>query len=411
MKFFVETFGCQMNVADSEAMSRHLSQRGFILAQTKEEAELVLLNTCTVRQHAEDKALSFIGRMKAWKKNNPKGLFIAAGCAAERLKNSLKKRFPHIDLVVGAKEIEKFPEMLDALIQQQNRLPQSLHSFATTDKKRDFNWFEESELSFENGNSREEGEPLVLGENGRTAFVTIMRGCNYSCAYCIVPLVRGREIYRRPSQILSEVRRKVEEGAREIMLLGQTVNSYWEKLEVRSQKSEAGSRIFYFSDLLIEINKIEGVESIKFMSPHPHYMTAKLIRTLSACKKISPEIHLPVQSGSNKILKAMKRNYSSEEYLEIAKKLRNAIPSLHLTTDFIVGFPGETEEDFQKSLALFDAVEFSSAFCFKYSARAGTESSGYPDDVPLTIKEERLSRMLEKIEESKNEKSSKCFAV
>ena len=374
MKFFVETFGCQMNAADSNEMSLELTKKGWTPTENKEEADLLLLNTCTVRQHAEDKALSFIGRLKPWKKKKLDRKIIVTGCAAERIKKTLQKRFPHVDLVIGAKSIEQFPKILNSFIKDAEK------------NSKDFNWFEESKTFFGKGDLRSGGKPLVLGQEGDCAFVTIMRGCNYSCSYCIVPMVRGREIYLPKEKILNEVEDKVNEGAKEVMLLGQTVNSYW-------QKSEEG-KIYDFGDLLLEVEKIKGLETIKFMSPHPHYMSDKLIQTLGKSEKFSSQIHLPVQSCSNKILKKMKRNYTREDYLAMAKKLKKEMPHLQLSTDFIVGFPGETDLDFKETISLAKEINFSLAYCFKYSPRAGTESFQMEDDVSQTIKEDRLSTIL-----------------
>ncbi|OGR55127.1 MAG: tRNA (N6-isopentenyl adenosine(37)-C2)-methylthiotransferase MiaB [Elusimicrobia bacterium GWA2_38_7] len=374
MKFFVETFGCQMNAADSNEMSLELTKKGWTPTENKEEADLLLLNTCTVRQHAEDKALSFIGRLKPWKKKKLDRKIIVTGCAAERIKKTLQKRFPHVDLVIGAKSIEQFPKILNSFIKDAEK------------NSKDFNWFEESKTFFGKGDLRSGGKPLVLGQEGDCAFVTIMRGCNYSCSYCIVPMVRGREIYLPKEKILNEVEDKVNEGAKEVMLLGQTVNSYW-------QKSEEG-KIYDFGDLLLEVEKIKGLETIKFMSPHPHYMSDKLIQTLGKSEKFSSQIHLPVQSGSNKILKKMKRNYTREDYLAMDKKLKKEMPHLQLSTDFIVGFPGETDLDFKETISLAKEINFSLAYCFKYSPRAGTESFQMEDDVSQTIKEDRLSTIL-----------------
>ena len=377
MKFYIQTFGCQMNSADSEEMSGHFLQHGLVPTLNKEEADLLLLNTCTVRQHAEDKALSYIGRLKPWKKKKSGRKIIVTGCAAERLKNSLQKRFPFVDLVIGARSIEEFPRIVNSLFKEKNSA---------------FDWFHESESSFKSGALRQSGKPFVLGDSQSTVFVTIMRGCNYSCSYCIVPQVRGREIYRPADQILQEIREKVSSEEKEVMLLGQTVNSYWDRRD-RPEK-----KLFDFSDLICEVNEIANVRSIRFMSPHPHYMSGKLICALSECKKICREIHLPVQSGSNKILKMMKRNYTREEYIEIADQLKRAIPDLKLSTDFIVGFPGEEEEDFEQTLSLIDRIPFSLAYCFKYSPRAGTESALLKEEVALPLKEERISRLLKKVE-------------
>ncbi len=400
LKLYVETYGCQMNVADSEEMSADLIKRGFAPTADKEDADVVLLNTCTVRQHAEQRALSFIGRLKDWKRKRPGRKVIVAGCAAERLKKNLKTRFPQVDLVAGAKSIDQIPEIFNAFFDAPKPAPEEQSS------ARGFSWFDESEATFGQGDLRADGEPLVLGNSDTTAFVTIMRGCNYSCSYCIVPAVRGREAYRPPEKILFEIRQKIEAGAKDLMLLGQTVNSYW----YRREETTGASTMVDFASLLLEVSKISGLEKIRFMSPHPHYMSDKLIETLGRIPQVSPEIHLPVQSGSNPILQAMKRNYSREEYLEIARKLRSAIPQLALSTDFIVGFPGETEEDFEATLALAEEVRFSLAYCFKYSPRAGTESAKGDDSVSSGVKEERLARLIQKVEHLRGKKSAKVLA-
>ena len=390
MKVFTQTFGCQMNEADSREMSRHFTDLGHVFTPNKEEADVLLLNTCTVRQHAEDKALSFIGRLKDWKRKDPRRVLIVTGCAAERLRTSLKRRFPHIDLVIGAKSIDQFPKIVNDFLVQ--KMAPSPRVAAATEGE--YNWFSESEETFGKGKLRNEGDPFALGNSEETAFVTVMRGCNYSCSYCIVPFVRGREIYRPPETILEEVAGEVERGKRKVMLLGQTVNSYW-------HKGSGAGKILEFSDLIEKVNALQGVEEIRFMSPHPHYMSDKLISALARCKKVSPEIHLPVQSGSDAMLKAMNRNYTRGEYVGIACKLRKAVPDLRLSTDFIVGFPGETEDDFNRTLSLTDEVRFSLAYCFKYSPRKGTGSFCFKDEVPASVKEERLSRLLEKIESFK----------
>ncbi len=390
LQFYVETFGCQMNVADSEEMGAELLRRGFTPTSNKEDADVVLLNTCTVRQHAEQRALSFIGRLKEWKKQRPGRKVIVAGCAAERLKKNLKGRFPQVDLVAGAKSIERIPQIFDRFFDQ----PEP----AATVKPAGFDWFNESEMTFGQGELRSEGPPLVLGHPDDTAFVTIMRGCNYSCSYCIVPAVRGREIYRQAEKILDEIRAKAAAGARKLMLLGQTVNSYWHRKDPSELASGSQGELVDFASLLRQVAQVPGIEEIRFMSPHPHYMSDKLIAALGEIPQISNEIHLPVQSGSDPVLVSMKRNYTRAEYAGIASKLRRARPGLALSTDFIVGFPGETEEDFERTLSFAEEIRFSMAYCFKYSPRAGTESAAQADDVPENLKEERLGRLLAKME-------------
>src|SRR5215510_14877891 len=274
MKFFVRTYGCQMNVADSNEMSRHLAARGLVETHDQDDASVILVNTCTVRQHAEDRAFSEIGRLKKWKSKASGRKVVVTGCAAERTKEYLDDRFPFIDLVVGAKSIEDFGQAADRLLDRRE-----------TDEELDY------------------AIPSV--DDKVAAFVTIMRGCNYSCTYCIVPYVRGREIYHSLEQILAEVRDRVSEGAREITLLGQTVNSY----------RDGQHR---FADLLRAVAGIDGVERIRFISPHPYYMTDRVIETMATVPQVCESVHLPVQSGSNTMLKFMMRNYTREHYIKLA---------------------------------------------------------------------------------------------
>src|SRR5262245_6897784 len=323
MKYFVRTYGCQMNVADSNEMSRHLQARGLSPTENPDEASVILVNTCTVRQHAEDRAFSEIGRLKRWKAKRPGRKVVVTGCAAERTKEYLEDRFPFLDLVVGAKSIEDFEKMTERLLDRRE-----------TDEELDY------------------AVPSI--DDKVAAFVTVMRGCNYSCTYCIVPYVRGREIYHSMEQIFGEVCDRVLEGAREITLLGQTVNSY----------RHGVSR---FSDLLQAVGAVDGVDRVRFISPHPYYMTDRVIETMASVPQVCESLHLPVQSGSNLMLKMMARNYIREQYVALVRKLRLAMPGMTLSTDIIVGFPGETEDDFQLTLSLIEEVEFDWGFIFKYS--------------------------------------------
>src|SRR5436853_1354027 len=284
MKFYVRTYGCQMNVADSSEMGRHLKARGLVETQNPDEASVFLVNTCTVRQHAEDRALSEIGRLKRWKAKQPGRKVVVTGCAAERTKEYLEDRFPFVDLVVGAKSIEDFNAMAERLLDRRE-----------TDEELDY------------------AVPAI--DEKIAAFVTIMRGCNYSCTYCIVPYVRGREIYHSLEQILSEVRDRVSEGARELTLLGQTVNSY-----------RHGP--YRFGDLLRAVAAVDGVRRVRFISPHPYYMTDPVVETMASVPQICESLHLPVQSGSNTMLKAMMRNYTREQYVSLVGRMREAMPDM-----------------------------------------------------------------------------------
>lgn len=380
MKFFVETFGCQMNAADSQEMGRHLLARGFSPTDRAAEADCILVNTCTVRQHAEDKALSYLGRLADWRKADKRRLLVVAGCAAERLGEKLKSRFPQVDLVVGAKSIDRFQDLLE------KEFPHL--AFDAAREERDA-W---------NGDMRIDA---LLPHEKTSAFVTIMRGCNFNCSYCIVPAVRGREIYRPAKSILSEVRQKAALGVKEIMLLGQTVNSYRPDLP---NPGAGGVDVADFGDLLRAVNAVPGIHRIRFMSPHPHYLNQKFAADMAESKKVCRHMHLPVQSGSDAMLKRMRRNYTRAEYLQRTAMLRRAMPDISITTDFIVGFPGETEEDFKLTLSLAVEAGLDGAFIFKYSPRPGTASADQADDVSQEEKESRHARLSEVTESLSSDK-------
>jgi tRNA-2-methylthio-N6-dimethylallyladenosine synthase len=366
MKFYVRTYGCQMNVADSNEMGRHFKAKGLVETGNPDEASIFLVNTCTVRQHAEDRAFSEIGRLKRWKQKRPGRKVVVTGCAAERTKEYLEDRFPFLDLVVGAKSIEDFSAMAATLLDRRE-----------TDEDLDY------------------AIPAI--DEKVAAFVTVMRGCNYSCTYCIVPYVRGREIYHSSEQILREVRDRVSEGAREITLLGQTVNSY-----------RHGQ--YRFADLLQATAGVDGVERIRFISPHPFYMTDRVIDTMATVPQVCESLHLPVQSGSNVMLKAMMRNYTHEHYIALVDKMRHAMPGMTLSTDIIVGFPGETEDDFQQTLSLIEELQFDWGFIFKYSTREVTPAAKL-DCLPEELIEERHQRCLESIDRIAMAKRSKLVGT
>jgi tRNA-2-methylthio-N6-dimethylallyladenosine synthase len=358
MKYYVRTYGCQMNVADSDEMGRHLNDRGLVRTEDPDEASIYLMNTCTVRHHAEERAFSEIGRLRQWKAEQADRKIVITGCAAERTKQVLEARFSHIDLVVGAKSIEAFGDIVDGFLERR-----------PTDEN----------LEYATGFTNDEV----------ATFVTVMRGCNYSCTYCIVPYVRGRETYRPMDEILSQVRRAVGTGVREFTLLGQTVNSY----------HRDGSRGVDtdFSDLLEAVAEIDGVERIRFMSPHPYYMTDRVIDAMASIPAVCEGLHLPVQSGSTPVLKSMLRNYTREYYLELLGKLRSKMPDIAISTDLIVGFPGEGEDDFAQTLSLIDEARFDRGFVFKYSPRAGTPAASM-DSHPEELVEARHLECLDRVE-------------
>lgn len=342
-----------MSAADGAEMSDSLARRGFSRAEAPDDADAVLISTCTVRDHAEHRALSLIGALRPWKEADPRRVLIVAGCAAQRLEDGLQKRFPFVDLVIGAKSIERFDELVAGAIGER------------------FDAVEESREAFEGWSP--------TGSTA-TAFVTVMRGCNYSCSYCVVPAVRGRELYRPVDAVLADVEAKVAAGAREVMLLGQTVNSY------RSGGVD-------FAGLLRLVDRMPGLLRTRFMSPHPYYADEAMLAAMAECRTVCPQLHLPAQSGSDRILKLMRRNYTASRLLELATAARRRIAGVVLSTDIIVGFPTETGDDFERTLSLVETMSPASAFCFKYSAREGTAAAELADDVLRDVKESRLARL------------------
>ena len=325
-----------------------------------------------MRDHAEHKALSFLGRLADWRSASKNRLLIFAGCAAERLKDRLAHRFPQVDLVAGAKSIGEFDRLLA------DRLPP-----VSFDGKQE--WVDAW------GWAPGLGEMGLPGE-GVTAFVSIMRGCNYACTYCVVPAVRGRELYRPAASILAEVTERAAKGQREIMLLGQTVNSYRPS---GPHFNPPGQDISDFSDLLVLVDAVPEVARIRFMSPHPFYVDERFAETMGQSRRVAPHIHLPVQSGSDMVLGRMRRNYTRGEFVRKVELLRRHVSGLAITTDFIVGFPGETDADFQATLRLGREADLDGAYTFKYSPRPGTVSAQGADDVPDSLKEERLALLME----------------
>lgn len=361
-KVYIKTFGCQMNENDSEKV---LYLLGDLYEQTPhpEEADLILVNTCSVREKPEHKLYSEIGRFKDQKKRNP-GLIVGVmGCVAQQEGENLLKRYPHIDMILGTQGFYRIREALE-LISSGKR------PVVFTDLKEDFKF------------------PLVLPQKPQnrrvTAYVSIMQGCDNFCSYCIVPYVRGREISRKPEEILDEIKYLVEmEGVREVTLLGQNVNSYGKK-----------ERDFPdFAELLERVSQIDGLWRIRFTTSHPKDLCEKLMRVIAENPKVCKHIHLPLQAGSNRVLKRMNRKYTREEFLEKVEKLRLLCPDIGITTDIIVGFPGETEEDFEETLDMLRQVRFQEIFSFKYSDRPFTTAKRFSDKLPESVKEERLKRV------------------
>ena len=362
--FFIQTFGCQMNEEDSEKLSGMLKRIGYTKTEAKEEASIILFNTCCVRENAENKVYGNLGLLKKLKKNNPDLVIGICGCMMQQkgMADKILKEFPYVDIIFGTHNSYKFPEYL-------NRVK-------TEGVKEIFD--KETEII--------EGIP-VDRESSIKAFVTIMYGCNNFCTYCVVPYVRGRERSRRPEEIEKEIKELVAQGYKEITLLGQNVNSYGKGLEEEID----------FAKLLRRINEIEGLERVRFMTSHPKDLTEDVIMAIKECDKLCEQIHLPVQSGSDEILKKMNRHYDREKYMSLIKKIKEEIPECSITTDIIVGFPGETEENFLDTLNLCEEVGYDSAFTFIYSRRNHTPADRMEDQVPDDVKHERFNRLVDVI--------------
>lgn len=359
-QYYIESYGCQMNDHDAEKLSGMLQTCGFSPAPSKEEATLLLFNTCCVREHAEKRVFGNIGALKKRKEDEPGLLIGVCGCMMQQreVAERLFKRFPFVDLVFGTHELHHFPLLLSRTLAGER-----VFSVRESD----------GEIV--------EGLPVVRGGSFST-FVTIMYGCNNFCSYCIVPYVRGRERSRAPENIVAEVRSLVERGFREITLLGQNVNSY----------AYADDGVD-FPELLRRVSTVEGIERIRFMTSHPKDLSPRLIEAMATLPKVCNHIHLPVQSGSNRILSEMNRRYTREKYLGLIEDIRAAVEGVELTTDIIVGFPGETEEDFEETLALVRQVGFSAAYTFMYSPRLGTRAAEMENQVPEEVKKDRLLRL------------------
>jgi len=359
-RYFIETMGCQMNEYDSDHLSRILENSGYVRASEPEKADFVLLNTCSVRAKAEQKALSRLGRLMTLKKKNPQLLLAVAGCVAQGRGNDLLERFPGLDFVVGPREIGRFREILKKTEEGHTRIV-AVNANRTP-------------ISFMGG--------FDYFRNSLKAYLTIMEGCNNFCSYCVVPLVRGRETSRPPREILEEARNLALQGVKEITLLGQNVNSY----------SHEKTR---FPELLQAMNEIKGLCRVRFTTSHPKDLSADLIDCFGKLEKLCSHIHLPFQAGSDRVLKAMKRGYTREKYMDLVCALREKRPGIALTSDVMVGFPGETEEDFEQTLDLMRKIEFDNLFSFKYSEREGTPASSMKGKILENVKLRRLTRLQE----------------
>lgn len=397
-KFSVVTFGCQMSESDGEKIGGMLTEMGYETTDDVREADVVVFNTCCVREHAEEKIFSKLGQLKNIKSPKKNMIIAFGGCMAQQphVVEKIKKSYRYVDIVFGTHNVHRFPELLF----------HALHSSRMVAEVLDI----DGVIS--------EGLP-VLRKEGMKAWVNIMYGCNNFCSYCIVPYVRGRERSRDPQDIIEEIETLAKQGYKEITLLGQNVNSYgldkkdgswslasghWQK--ANSQQPTANSEVPAFPDLLRMVNKIKGIERIRFMTSHPKDFSDDLIKAIAECEKVCEHIHIPFQSGSTRILGKMNRMYTKEQYLNLIEKIRKAIPGVSFTSDIIVGFPGETDEDFEDTLNVVNKVRFDLVYTFLYSKRKGTPAAEMPEQVDEATKKERFERLLNtvyKILEENNE--------
>ncbi len=363
-KYLVITYGCQMNIHESEKLSGMLEELGYTLAKTKEEADIIVFNTCCIRQGAEDRAFGNIGALKPLKKKNKDLIIAVCGCMTQQKDRveKLKKSYPFVDIIFGTHNLYKFKDYV-------------LEKLST--KKRVIEFCTDDRLMPEQTN--------MVRDDKFNAYVNIIYGCNNYCSYCIVPFVRGRERSRDFNEIVLEVENLIKKGYKSITLLGQNVNSYGNDIDDENVN---------FNNLLKKLAKLDGDFVIKFMTSHPKDLSFDVIDTISENEKLSKEIHLPVQSGSNKILAAMNRKYTIEHYLEIVDYIRKKIPSARLTTDLIVGFPGETDEDFNETVNLVKKVKYDGIFAYMFSVRTGTKAEKMENQVPFEIKNERVNKIL-----------------
>ena len=368
LTFCVTTFGCQMNARDSEKLAGILERIGYTEEPEEEKADFVIYNTCTVRENANQRVYGRLGQLGRIKKKNPHMMIALCGCMMQEpeVVEKLKKSYRFVDIIFGTHNIYKFAELLATRMESGHTV---IDIWKDTDKIVE-DLPSERKYPFKSG-------------------VNIMFGCNNFCSYCIVPYVRGRERSRDPRAIIREIERLVSDGVVEVMLLGQNVNSYGKTLE----------EPMAFAELLREIEKIDGLERIRFMTSHPKDLSDELIEVMASSRKICRHLHLPVQSGSTRILEKMNRRYTKEKYLELVERIKRAMPDISLTTDIIVGFPGETEEDFQDTLDVVRKVQYDSAFTFIYSKRTGTPAAVMEEQVPSEIVKDRFDRLLNEVQE------------
>ena len=385
LKYNILTMGCQLNENDSEKLCGMLEEMGYVREENVKNADICLFNTCCVRENAEDKLFGKLGELKKLKEE--KGIIIAiGGCMMQEkhITDKIKESYPFVDIIFGTHTLHRFPQDLYLSMQEKRKIEDVIDI--------------DGEIY--------EGLPIKR-DSSIKASVTIMNGCNNFCTYCIVPYVRGRERSRNPKDILEEVKKLASEGYKEVTLLGQNVNSY---LRVEREKDipfEKYEGIDSFAKLLRAVNKIDGIERIRFVSPHPKDFTDDVIDAIADCEKVCKLIHLPLQSGNTKVLKEMNRRYTKEQYLELVEKMKNKIPNLTLSTDIIVGFPGETDEEFEDTLDVVRKVKFEQVYMFIYSRRVGTPADRMENQIPEEDKHRRFNKLKELVESQIEENNKK----
>jgi tRNA-2-methylthio-N6-dimethylallyladenosine synthase len=371
-RYHVTTFGCQMNEHDSERMRGMLESLGYEEAAERAEADLILFNTCSIRESADNRFIAHLGEAKRLKSEDPTRVVGVGGCWAQSVKDEVFERFPFVDVAFGPGQIHRLAE------------------FLTTDSIGAQGYFEFEGFA---------GHLPMKREREYQAWLQISQGCNCRCSYCIVPSTRGREVSRPHAELVAEVERLAADGVREVTLLGQNVNSYGRDLRAEGNAS--------FAELLRMIDAVDGIQRIRYTSPHPKDMREDVIRAHVECAAVCEHIHLPLQSGSSRILKAMRRTYNRQRYLDRVAMIREHLPDVALTTDIIVGFPGETDADFEETLEVVDEVRFDSAFTFVFSPRRGTEAANLPDQLPHPVKRERMERLVEMVQAHARERAQR----
>jgi len=363
-KIFIETYGCQMNALDSDLILSRMQAQGYSPTETREEADVILFNTCSVREHAEERALSNAGLVQRLKKKRPDLVVGIVGCMAQNKQDRLFQQLPHVQLIVGPRHMGAIPRLVEEIRSSGQR------RIAVAD-------FDDEFI---------DGADAVQSRSSRAqAYVKAMEGCDLSCTFCIVPTTRGTEVSRPPQRIVEEVQRLAAEGTVEVTLLGQTVNSYGKGLKPYCD----------LGGLLRRVSEVDGIRRIRFITSHPSFVRPSLVEAIRDLPKVCKYLHIPVQSGSDRVLKAMRRGYTVERYLEICDTLRSQVAGIELASDWIVGFPGESAEDFDKTVALMERVRFQNSFIFKYSPRPGTDAAMLADDVPEEEKKRRNQVLLE----------------